>query len=121
MCLSRSERIRPGIRHREIHLRRLGRAEIAVGAGFLHLVEGIAEHLIVRLLAVEQKVDGLSHLLVLNLTVEILVHHLGSLLRCNIGQKIGAQIPRDGDVIRSPGVARRIDEAGNTRLICLHL
>ena len=66
--------------------RRLDRAEIAVGAGFLHLVEGIAEHLIVRLLAVEQKVDGLSHLLVLNLTVEILVHHLGSLLRCNIGQ-----------------------------------
>ncbi len=37
----------------------------------LYLVEGIAEHPVVRLLAIEKRVYGFSYLLILNLAVEI--------------------------------------------------
>ena len=46
------ESVGTGVRHREIHFRGFGGAEITVGAGVLHLVKGIAEHLVVRFLAV---------------------------------------------------------------------
>ena len=41
-----------GIRHGEVHLRRLGGAKILIGAGILDFVEGIPEHLVVGFLPV---------------------------------------------------------------------
>ena len=94
--------IRSGIGHGEIHFRRLGGAEVAIRAGILHFVEGIAEHLIMRFLAVEEKIDGLSDLFILDLTVKVLINHLGSLLGRDIGEQVRAQIACDGDVISRP-------------------
>ena len=68
-----------GVGHGKIHLRGFGGAEIPVGAGILHLVEGIPEHLVMSLLTVQQEVNGFPYLLVFNLAVQILVHHLGPL------------------------------------------
>ena len=34
------------VRQREVHLRRLGGAKILIGAGVLHLIKGIPEHLV---------------------------------------------------------------------------
>jgi len=78
-----------GIRHTEIHLRCLSRTEVTVGTGLLYLVESIPEHLIMRFFTVEQEVDGFSHLLILNLAIEIFVHHLCSLFGCDIGKQVG--------------------------------
>ena len=56
--ITRGKCIGTGIRHGEIHLCGFGRAEITVGAGVLHLIKGIAEHLIVGFLAIEEKING---------------------------------------------------------------
>ncbi len=40
--------------------------------------------------SVEEKIDGLLDLLVVYLSVKILVNHLGPLLRCDIGEQVGA-------------------------------
>ena len=83
--LACSKGIMAGIGQRKIHLRRLRRTKVTVRARLLHLVEGIAEHLIMGFLAVEKKINGFSHLFILYLAIEILVNHLGSLLGRNIG------------------------------------
>jgi hypothetical protein len=57
-----------------------------------HSIEGIAEHLIMCFLAIEQEVDGFAYLLILDLAVEMLINHLGSLLGRDIGEQIGAQV-----------------------------
>ena len=61
-----------GIRHRKVHSRGLGGAEILIGAGILHLIKGIPEHLIVGFLPVQQEVDGFPDFLIIDLTVKIL-------------------------------------------------
>ena len=50
--ITRGECVGAGIRHGEIHFRGFGGAEITVGAGVLHLVKGVTEHLVVGFLAV---------------------------------------------------------------------
>lgn len=40
------------IRHREVHLHRFGNTKILIGAGILHLVERIPEHLVVSFLEI---------------------------------------------------------------------
>ena len=50
--IPRGECVGAGIRHGEIHLCGFGGAEITVRAGILHLVKGIAEHLIVSFLTI---------------------------------------------------------------------
>ena len=102
MGLARCKSVGSGIGHRKIHFCCLGRAEVAVRAGLLYLIEGIAEHLIVGFFTVEEKINGLSDLFVLNLAVEILINHLGSLLERDIGEQVCAQVARDGDVISRP-------------------
>lgn len=55
VCLMIGESVGTGIRQREIHLCGFGRSKVAVGTGILHLIEGVAEHLIMRLLAIEEE------------------------------------------------------------------
>lgn len=49
-------------------------------------------------------------MLILDLPVEIFVDHLGALLRRDVGKQVGAQVPRDRDIVGHPGIARRVDE-----------
>ena len=88
---------------------------------------------VVRLLTVEQEVDGFPYLFVLNLAVEVFVYYLGPLLGCNIAQQIRAEISRDSDIVCRPGIAGGVDETGiQTKqnmcfdlacldLVCLHV
>lgn len=96
------ESVGTGFRQREIHLCGFGRSKVAVGTGILHLIEGVAEHLIMRLLAIEEEIDSLAHLFVLNLPVKIPTDHLGTLFGRNIGEQICAKTPCHGDIIGSP-------------------
>lgn len=57
-----------------------------------------------RLLTVEQEVDGFPYLFVLNLAVEVLVYYLGPLLGGNIAQQIRAEISSDSDIVCCPGI-----------------
>ena len=45
-----------------------------------------------RLLTVEQEVDGFPYLFVLNLAVEVFVYYLGPLLGCNIASEQRAKV-----------------------------
>ena len=86
-----------------------------------------------RLLTVEQEVDGFPYLFVLNLAVEVFVYYLGPLLGCNIAQQIRAEISSDSDIVCRPGIAGGVDETGiQTKqnmcfdlacldLVCLHV
>ena len=65
-----SESVGAGIGHGEVHLRRLSRAKVPIGAGVLHFVERVPEHLVVGLLPVEKKIDGCPYLLVIDLAVQ---------------------------------------------------
>ena len=105
MCFFCCKCVGAGVGKGEIHSGGLGRSKVAVGATFLYFVEGIAEHLIMRFFAVEQKINSFAHFLILNLTVKILIHHLGSLLGCNIGEQIGTEVARYCDIIARPRVA----------------
>lgn len=69
LCITRRKCVGTGVRHGKIHFRGFGGAEIAVGAGILYLVKGIAEHLVVGFLAVQEEINGLAHLFVVDLTV----------------------------------------------------
>ena len=82
--------IRPGVGQGKIHFCGFGCTEITVRAAVLHLVKCVTEHLVVRLLAVEQEVDGFPHALIVNLAVQLFIDHLGALLRRDIAQQIGA-------------------------------
>ena len=97
-----------GIRKREIHSGCLCRTEVAVRTRFLNFVEGITEHLIVCFLAVEQEINGLAYLFALDLAVQIFIYDLGSLLGCNVGEQVGAQVTGDCDVICCPGIPLRL-------------
>ena len=94
-------KIQPGI---------LGYAKISVGAGILDAVEGFAEHGVMRLLAIEQEIDGLTDALIVDLAVEIFVDHFGALFAGDIGKQVCAEIACNGNVIRSPGIAGGVDE-----------
>ena len=83
-CITRRKCVGTGIRHGEIHLCGFGGAEITVGAGVLHLVKGIAEHLIVGFLAVQKEINSFAHLLVIDLAVKVFVNHLCTLFGCDI-------------------------------------
>ena len=78
------EGIRTGVREREVHLRRLGSTEVAVRACFLDFIKGVAEHLVVRFLAVKKEIYRFPDLLILYLSVEVLVDNLGTLFRGDI-------------------------------------
>ena len=80
MGIARCKSIRSGIGHREIHFRCFGSAEVAIGTGVLHFVEGVAEHLILRVITVEEEINGFSDLLILDLTLKIFIYDLFSLL-----------------------------------------
>ena len=95
LCITRGKCIGTGIRHGEIHFRGFGSAEITVRAGVLHLVKGIAEHLVVGFLAVEEKINGLAYLFVIDLAVKVFVNHLRALFGCDIAEEISTQIPRN--------------------------
>ena len=58
------------------------------------------------LLSIEKEIDGFSDLFVGYLSVEIFVYDFGSLLRSDVREKIGAEIPGDGNVIPCPGISR---------------
>ena len=68
-----SESVGAGIRHGKIHLRRFRRAKVPIGAGVLHFVERVPEHLVVGLLPIEEKIDGCPYLLVIDLAVQVLL------------------------------------------------
>ena len=86
LCITRGECVGAGVRHGEIHFRGFGGAEITVGAGVLHLVKGIAEHLIMRFLTVQKKTNGLPHLLVVDLAVKVFVNHLRALFGRDVAE-----------------------------------
>ena len=65
-----------------------------------------------RFLAVQQKINGLPHMLILNLTIQVLVDHLGALFRRDVGKQIGAEIAGHRHIIARPGIAGGIDQAG---------
>ena len=54
--------IRGGAGHTKIHPGGFCGAKIPVGASILHLVEGLTEHGVVRLLPIQEKIDGLLDL-----------------------------------------------------------
>ena len=104
--------VRRRLGHTEIHPRRLRRAEIAVGAGVLHLVEGVAEHLVVGFLAVEQEVDRFAHLFVFDLAVEVFIDDLRALFGSDIREQVGAKIAGDRNVVARPGVSGSVYQPG---------
>ena len=77
----------------------------------LDLVKGLPEHGVMRLLSVEQEVDGLLDFFIIDLTVKVFINHLGPLLRGDVGQEVGAQIAGHGHIIARPGVAGGVDQA----------
>ena len=64
------------------------------------------------LLTVEQKIYCLADLLVLYLPVEVFVNYLCTLLGSDVGQKVCAQIARNGNIISRPRIAGGIYKAG---------
>ena len=61
-----------------------------------------------RFLAIEEKINGLSYLFVVDLSVQVFVNHLRTLFGCDITEQVGAQIARNGYVIGRPGITRSV-------------
>ena len=110
--ISACKGIRAWIGHGKIHLCRLGGAKVLVGAALLHLVEGIPEHLVVGFLPVEQKIDGFPHFFIPDLPVQVFIHDLCPLFRRNVAEQVCTKVSGNRDIVRRPGVAGGIDQAG---------
>ena len=64
------------------------------------------------LLPIEEEIDGFAHALIVDLTVEILINHLGPLLRRDVGQNVRGGVSRLVDIGGGPQIAAGVGQHG---------
>ena len=102
---SRIEGLSSGRGEVEINPGILGDSPVLVGTGLRNFIEGFAEHGVVSLFSIQKKVDGFANTAVIDLTVQVLIDHLGPLFAGDVGQQIAGQIPGFVQVSCVEGIA----------------